>query len=140
MGIELERTGGQSRERLSRALDEIGQQDPGQQSVAGGGQISEDHVAGLLASEDKAAIIERVQDVAVADADLNDLDPGLGECDMETEVAHHRDNDCSAKATGLGEISGEEHQQGVTVDDRPGLVNRHKPVSVSVKSQTDAGP
>ena len=55
--------------------DHVEQLDPGQDAVAGGGQVPADHVAGLLAAEGDLAVLERLQDVAVTDLGGHDGDP-----------------------------------------------------------------
>ena len=45
--------------------------DAGEDAVAGGGVVGEDHVARLLAAEREVALLERVEHVAVADRGLD---------------------------------------------------------------------
>ena len=55
--------------RLRR--DDVEQLQAGEQAVAGGGQVAEDHVARLLAAERPAALLQRLEHVAVADLGLD---------------------------------------------------------------------
>ena len=75
------------------ALHGVGEQDAGEQPVAGRREVAEDHVAALLAAERVAARVERLEHVAVADGGLDDVDPGRLHRQAEPEVRHHRDDD-----------------------------------------------
>jgi len=49
-------------------------------------------VARLLAAQLEPALVERVEDVAIADRGLDDLDVVRGHHAPQSEVAHHRDD------------------------------------------------
>ena len=58
----------------SATHDQLGEQQAGEQTVAGRSEIAKDHVPRLLAAEDPRLLFEREQDVAVAHVGLFDLD------------------------------------------------------------------
>ncbi len=87
----------------SSAVDHIEQLHRGQQPVARGGQVAEDHVAGLLAAERPAALVEGLEHVAIADRWCRrTVDVVLGHPEPEPEVGHHGDHHGVVGRAGTG--------------------------------------
>ena len=77
LGQAGHRLRGQLGQRAAGPLDDVDQDEAGEDAVAGRGQVGEDHVAALLAAQREAAGLERLEHVAVADGRLDDVDAGL---------------------------------------------------------------
>ena len=77
------------------AAHDVEQQEPGEQAVAGGGEVAEDHVARLLAAERRGrARSSAVEHVAVADRRLDHARcRARASARRKPEVRHHRDHD-----------------------------------------------
>ena len=97
-------------------------------------------MAGLLAPEDVAAVAHRLEDVAVADRGLDDLDPLAVQPQAEAEVRHDRRDDRVVREPAvLAQGEGQHGQDLVAVDDR--AVGRHgeAPVGVAVEGDAEVG-
>ena len=119
--------------------DQLGEQETRQEAVPGRGEVAEDHVTGLLATENPRTLLERQQDVAVTDVRLFDLDAGRSERAVETEVAHRGDGDAAAEHVALVTVEGEEHHEIVAVAYRSLVVDGDQAVGVAVDRETQVG-
>ena len=134
------RGGGQLGERAAGAVDGVAQDDPGEQPVAGRGEVAEDDVAALLAAQRVAAGGERLEHVAVADGGLDDLDAGRLHAEPEAEVRHHgHHHGAVAQQPGGVAVDGEDADDVVAVDEPAGVVDGEQPVGVAVEGQPEVG-
>ena len=91
--------------------------------------------------ERPAVLVEGLENVAVADLGLMDLHPGVGHGQVEAKIGHdgHHHGVAGQPASPL-QVQGEEAEQPVAVDDRPGLVDGDDPVGVPIEGQPGVGP
>jgi hypothetical protein len=136
-GLEV---GGELGEGLAAAVDDVEQQERGEQAVAGGGAAGEDDVAGLFAAEGCAGGEHLLEDVLVADGGAEHLDLGALERGFEAHVGHGGGDDggVGEQAAG-GEVAGGEQQDGVAVDDFAGFVGEEGAVGVAVEGDAHGG-
>ncbi len=112
-----------------------------QQAVAGRGVVAHDDVAGLLAAERVAALVHRLEHVAVADGGLEHADalPAIARCrprllmTVATRVS-------SLRLTALLHRHGDDRHDLVAVDDLAGGVHGEAAVGVAVVGDADVGP
>ena len=102
--------------------------------------VGEDDVPRLLTTERIAARSQCFEDVAVADARLDHVDPGVAHRQAETEIGHHRHDDGVVAKLTLGEqIRGDDRDDVIAVDDRPGVIDGDQAVGVTVECHADVG-
>ena len=87
LGEDLE-VGDELGEGLAAAVDDVEEQERGEDAVAGGAAAGEDDVAGLLAAERCAGGEHLLEDVLVADGGAEHFDAAALECGFEAHVGH----------------------------------------------------
>ncbi len=136
-GLEV---GGEFGEGLAGAVDDVEDEEGGEQAVAGGGAAGEDDVAGLLAAEGGAGGEHLLEDVLVADGGAEHRDAGALEGGFEAHVGHGGGDDGGVGEQAAGvEVAGGEEQDGVAVDDVAVLVGEEGAVGVAVEGDADGG-
>ena len=125
---------------LAGAVDDVEQQERGEEAVAGGGAAGEDDVAGLFAAEGGAGGEHLLEDVLVADGGAEHLDAAALEGGFEAHVGHGGGDDggVGEEAEGL-EVAGGEQEDGVAVDDVAVLVGEEGAVGVAVEGDAHGG-
>ena len=102
--------------------------------------VEHDDVAGLLAAEGVAAGLHALEDVAVTDRGLQDLDAGAAEGLDHAEVGHdRRDERVAAQHTLLLHREREDRHDLVAVDLVPGRVDSETAVGVTVERDPEVG-
>ena len=102
--------------------------------------VGEDDVPRLLTTQRIAARSQCFEDVAVADARLDHVDPGVAHRQVETEIGHHRHDDGVVAKLTLGEqIRSDDGDDVIAVDDRPGVIDGDQAVCVTVECHADVG-
>ena len=127
-----------SSRRAPLPRDQVGEEQARQDAVAGRGQRAEHDVPRLLAAQCPAVRIERLQDVAVADADGLHLDPRRLHRLMEPEVRHHRDHNGPARKAGPGPPG--RWRRGRADGRRRRRCRRHRPRSPGRRRRRRPGP
>ena len=128
------------RQRLPGPVHAIGQEQAGEDPVAGGGEIAEDHMTRLLAAQHEIAGLHRGEHVAVTDGRLHHRDPRGIESLAQTEVRHHRDRDrVVAQQAAFVHVERGDHHDLVAVDDLAAFVDREHPIGVAVEREADVG-
>ena len=102
LGDPLDQAGRELGQGPARPHHQVGQDQAGQDPVAGSGPVAEDDVAGLLAAQGEPLGLEGGQHVAVAHRGLAHGDAPLGHGQAEPEVGHHRDHHGVAGAARRG--------------------------------------
>src|ERR1035437_6660253 len=130
-GLEV---GGELGEGLAAAVDDVEQQECGEQAVTGGAAAGEDDVAGLFAAQGCAGGEHLFEDVLVADGGAEHCDLRTLECGLEAHVRHSGGDDggVGEQAAG-GEIAGGEQEDRVAVDYGAMLVGEEGAVGVAVE-------
>ena len=125
---------------LPAAVDDVEDQQRGEEAVAGGGAGGEEDVAGLLAAERGAGVAHLFEDVLVADGGAEHADAGAGEGGFEAHVGHGGGDDevVGELAAGL-EVAGAGEHDGVAVDDVAVLVGEEGAVGVAVEGDAHGG-
>ena len=115
--------------------------DSREQSIAGGGQITEYEVARLLAADIEPAAAHPAQNIAIADLGPLQRQALAFQIAFEAEVAHHRgDQGVLGQAALLAQCDGQQAEDLVAVDDLALLVADDDPVGVTVQRNADIGP
>ncbi len=112
----------------------------GDDPVARGALLEDDHVTALLAAEDGARNLHPLEDVLVADGGPDDLAAGRLDRHLETAVRQDRHDEAAPGELAPGQpVEGEQADQLVAVDDVPGGVDRDAPVGIAVEGEADVG-
>ena len=131
-------TAGQLGQRAAAAGDDVEHLQAGEHAVAGGGQVAEDDVARLLTAERPAALLQRLEHVAVADRVSTHLDPVLGHRQPEPEVGHDRDDDGVAdEQAPFAPVERAHRDELVAVDQPAVVVDGEHAVGVAVEGQPE---
>ena len=80
-------------QRLARAAHDIENDQRSEQSVAGGGEVRKEDVAGLLAAERGGVCLHHLQHIFVAYRRAQHLDPVASQRGFKTHVGHGRGDD-----------------------------------------------
>ena len=117
LGEDLE-VGGQLFNGFAGAGDEVEDDEGGEEAVAGGGEMRQEDVTGLLAAEGGVLLEHFFEDVAVADGGAEHADAGALESGLKAHVGHDGGYDqvFSEQAAGF-EVAGGDEEDGVAVDD-----------------------
>ena len=117
LGEDFE-VGGQLFDGFAGAGDEVEDDEGGEEAVAGGGEMGQEDVAGLLAAEGGVLLQHFFKDVAVADGGAEHADAAALEGGFEAHVGHGGGYDeiLSEQAAGFEVACGHE-EDGVAVDD-----------------------
>ena len=137
---EGDEVGGELGERLAGAVDDVEDEQRGQQAIAGGGAAGEEDVAGLLAAKRGAGGEHLLQHVFIAYRCAEHLDSRAGERGLETHIGHGGGDDGGVDQFALGvEIAGGEQQDGVAVDDFAMLIGKQHTVGIAIERDADGG-
>ena len=99
--------GGEFVDGFAGAGDEVEDDEGGEQAVAGGGEMGQKDVAGLLAAEGGVVLLHLFEDVAVADGGAEHADAGALESGFEAHVGHGGGDDEVAGEQAAGfEVAG----------------------------------
>ena len=102
--------------------------------------LQDDHVAALLAAQRSPADLHPLEDVLVADRGPDDLPAGRLHDRLEPAVREHRyDEAAVGQDAPLEPVQGEDAEDLVAVDDRPGRVDGDEPVRVAIEGEADVG-
>ena len=97
-------------------------------------------MAALFAAHRVAALVEGLEDVAVADRRLDDMDALALHGQAEAEVGHHGGDDrVFAQGAATMQIGGTDGHDVVAVDDASGVVDGQQAVGVAVERQSEIG-
>ena len=121
---------------------DVEQDEPRQQPVPGGGQVAEDHVAGLLAAERAAAGLHAPRGRSGRrPASSRPGCPRAAMARWKPRLAITVATTVSWRRRPAGpEVEGGDGQDVVAVDEAAPLVDRHQPVGVAVEGQPAVGP
>jgi hypothetical protein len=112
----------------------------GDKTVAGGGVVGQNNVAGGLAAEIVAAAQHLLQHIAVADRRAHEFDALAFEEALQPEIRHHGGDDA-----GLGEPAvflpalRNHREQLVAIDHMSALIDQDDAVGIAVERDTDVG-
>ncbi len=102
--------------------------------------VQDDDVSGLLAAQGVALGLHRLQDVAVADGRLDEVDALALHGDLEAQVRHHgADDGVLAQLPGLAHGEGQHREDLVAVDLLAGRVHGQAAVGVAVVRDAEVG-
>ena len=126
--------GGELVDGFAGAGDEIEHDERREQAVAGGGQVREENVAGLLAAEGCIVLLHLFEHVAVAHGRAQHANAAALERGFKAHVGHGGGDDQIAgqHAAGLQVARGHE-QDGVAVDHVAFGAGQHAAVGVAVE-------
>ncbi len=112
--------------------------DGGEDAIARGGMVGEDHVSGLFPAERETAGAERFEHVPVSHCGLDHVDPSVAHRKTESEVGHHRDDDGVVTQFSTGaQIVGDDADDVVAVDDLAGVIDGDQPIGITVERDAD---
>ena len=132
--------GGQFVDGLAGAGDQVEDDESGEQAVAGGGEMGQQDVAGLLAAERGVVLQHLLEHVAVADGSAQHADAGALERGFKAHVGHGGGDDEIAGEQAAGfEVAGGDEQDGVAVDDVVAGAGQHAAVGIAVEGEADVG-
>jgi hypothetical protein len=132
--------GGELGEGLAAAVDDVEEEERGEDAVAGGGAAGEDDVAGLFAAEGCAGGEHLLEDVLVADGGAEHLDLAALEGGFEAHVGHGGgDYGVVGEQVEGFEVAGGEEEDRVSVDDFAVFVGEEGSVGVSVEGDAHGG-
>ena len=136
-GLEV---GDEFGEGFAGAVDDVEDEERGEEAVAGGAAAGEDDVAGLLAAEGCAGGEHLLEDVFVAYGGAEHFDAAAFEGGFEAHVGHGGGDDgvVGEEAEGL-QVAGGEEEDGVAVDYVAVLVGEEGAVGVAVEGDADGG-
>ena len=131
---------GQLTERSAGAPDGVEQLHRREQPVARGGQIGEDHVPTLLTAQAQVLVGQRLEHIAIAHRDLEDLDPVLLHPQPEAEVRHHGGDDrVLGQPAVVAPIDRHDRDDLVAVDQSAIGIDRQHAVGVTVEGEPGIG-
>ena len=112
----------------------------GDDPVARGRVLEDDHVAALLAAEPGARDLHALEDVLVADRRADDLPAGRLDGLLQPAVREHRHDERAARQLPAREpVEGQDAEDLVAVDDPARRVDRDEPVGVAIEREADVG-
>ena len=130
--------GGELVDGFAGAGDQIEHDKGGEQAVAGGGQMREEDVAGLLAAEGRVVLLHLFQHVAVAHRRAQHADAAALERGFEAHVGHGGgDDQIACQHAARLQVARGHQQDGVAVDHVALRAGQHAAVGVAVKSQAN---
>ena len=110
------------------------------QAVAGGGEVGQDDVAGLLAADIEAVLAHMLADIAVADRRARQRQAVAAEIALQAEIGHDGGDDAvPAQPPVLVPGGGDHRHQLVAVDDAALLVDEDDAVGVAVERDAEIG-
>ena len=128
------------RHRAAEPLDHRQHLQRRDKAVAGGREVGQDDVAGLLAADVEAVLAHVVEHVAVADRRAHERQRQALEIALEPVVGHHGGDDAGLRQPAVGlEGLGDDGEQLVAVDDVAVLVGDDHAVGVAVERDADVG-
>jgi len=136
---------GQLVKRLAGLLHHFEHTQGGQQSIARGGLLHEDEMAGLFAADRRAALHHFLEHILVAHRRADQPDPVAFERALEPEVRHHcgyhhRRAVLGMKPPSRVQVARHHQQHRVAIDDRAGRRHRNAAVRIAVKGKACRGP
>ena len=137
LGKDLQ-VGGELVDGFAGAGDEVEDHEGGEQAVAGGGQMGQKDVAGLLAAERGVVLEHLLEHIAVADGGAQHADAGALERGFQAHVGHGGGDDQIAGEQAAGfQVACGGQQDGVAVEDVVAGAGHHAAVGVAVKGEAE---
>ena len=127
-------------ERAAGAAENVKDDERGEQSIAGGGEMWKKNVTRLFAAEGGLFLLHALKDIFISDWSAKHADGVAAQRCFEPHVGHGgSDNGVVAKNSPLFHVTcGQEHD-GVAVDDVAVCVGEHGAVGIAVKGDTEIG-
>ena len=109
-----------------------------QNAIAGGREIGQDHMAGLLPPDVETAGTHFLGNIAVSYLGAMEIDAATVEKPLQTEIGHHGGNDAATgEPAAIGPIARDQRKDLVAVHDLAVLVGHQHPVRVAVQRDAE---
>src|SRR5690606_27808907 len=108
-------------------------------AVTGATAIQAQQVAGRLAAQYAAMLVELLVDVAIPDLRPDEVDAAIGESPLQPEVGHHRADHRSLQPPALLPVAREHVEEVVAVAHLALVIDEHDPVTVAIESDAEVG-
>ena len=122
------------------AAENVKDDERGEQSIAGGGEMRKQDVTRLFATQGGLFLLHTLEDIFVTDRGAKHADGVAAKRCFETHVRHSGGDDgVVAKNSTLFHVTSGQQHDGVAVDDVAVRVGEHGAVGVAVECHTQVG-